>query len=525
MDFDINAAQQAGYSPSEIAAYMAQQTPGFDLDGARKAGYSDEEIMQHLGGIEPPATFDQNVNNDLTNRQNQASNIVSDYQSGKLNPAGAIAGTASTGLGLIKDVAGDVGKSVWNSLPDAVTEPVESGAKSVGNAFMKTPEGMALSIAAPLAKAGYSQFEKDHPNIAAGLNLAGNTAAVAPIAEGATSLANVGTKALTTMGEGSGTPDVFAKFMPKVASRAELDATASNLQINKNTAYDNGKALGGVLTAAASDHVGLTVPSQVESTLGIRLDSGDTYSQTRQALANLQRKTEMGLTTNDLEQTRQRLNDILNGSSSGGDRTAAVVAKKALDDVYAQIEQNPKMLVNGNPAAVQAFRDAREANGVYQRYSDVSNIIKDSRSNPTKIQSAFQKLVDSRHENDFNRYAPDEQQMIEKIAYPNGIDTKLPQTGIVGKAAKATGVAGAAFIGKEAGELIGMPTAGAIAGGAVGTVGALNNTLKGAKILKGADDVQKAIASKMKPISPVNPLSSRSAAFQQVLKNYRKGAP
>jgi hypothetical protein len=49
MTFDVQGARQAGYSDSEIAAHLAQQSK-FDTEGARKAGYSDSEIVEHLTG-------------------------------------------------------------------------------------------------------------------------------------------------------------------------------------------------------------------------------------------------------------------------------------------------------------------------------------------------------------------------------------------------------------------------------------------------------------------------------------------
>jgi len=48
MDFNVDAARKAGYSDSEIAAFLAQSNPKFDYNGAKKAGYSDTEIVDHL---------------------------------------------------------------------------------------------------------------------------------------------------------------------------------------------------------------------------------------------------------------------------------------------------------------------------------------------------------------------------------------------------------------------------------------------------------------------------------------------
>lgn len=52
MAFDVDAAAKAGYSPGEIADFMAQGAK-FDAEAARKSGYSDKEIISHLAGPAP----------------------------------------------------------------------------------------------------------------------------------------------------------------------------------------------------------------------------------------------------------------------------------------------------------------------------------------------------------------------------------------------------------------------------------------------------------------------------------------
>ncbi len=51
MAFDVQGALNAGYSPAEIADFLAQQQK-FDTFGARQSGYSDDEIIRHLTGRE-----------------------------------------------------------------------------------------------------------------------------------------------------------------------------------------------------------------------------------------------------------------------------------------------------------------------------------------------------------------------------------------------------------------------------------------------------------------------------------------
>lgn len=47
--FDLTGALQEGYSPSQIADYLASKK-GFDVAGARAEGYTDQQILAHLTG-------------------------------------------------------------------------------------------------------------------------------------------------------------------------------------------------------------------------------------------------------------------------------------------------------------------------------------------------------------------------------------------------------------------------------------------------------------------------------------------
>ena len=54
MAFDVQGALKDGYSPAEIADYLASKR-NFDVGSARKDGVSDDEIINHLmGRVEAP---------------------------------------------------------------------------------------------------------------------------------------------------------------------------------------------------------------------------------------------------------------------------------------------------------------------------------------------------------------------------------------------------------------------------------------------------------------------------------------
>jgi len=53
MEFDVQGALKAGYSPAQIADYLGSQSE-FDVGGARKAGYSDDQVITYLTGAAIP---------------------------------------------------------------------------------------------------------------------------------------------------------------------------------------------------------------------------------------------------------------------------------------------------------------------------------------------------------------------------------------------------------------------------------------------------------------------------------------
>lgn len=496
-----------------------------------------DDVLQHFESTQAPS-YTQNVGNDVTAAINKIGQITQkDATDPNFNPAFAGVQMLGTAAGAALSPVTEAGKSAYDILVDPQTK---QAINNIGDIVGKGASGLYQEGIDKLSDTSAGQAIGDYgmkiPNLQRQAQDLSDTAKSAtnllplPAAmEGANKAASLVGKISDKLGDASGAsvnaalggiPSAYKSLVPTVQDEPEITAANTALKTNKTAAYDNAKQLGAVLTPAASDHVGLTVPQQVENQLGVRLDSGNTYSQTKQALDNLQNKSQVGLTTNDIETTRQRLNDILSGSASGGDRAAAVIAKKSLDDVSTHLENNPNMLVGGDIRAMQAFRDARQANSVYQRHSDIADIVNDARSNPKTIQQKFQKLVSSKNENDFNRYAPDEQAIIENIAYPNGIDTKLAGSGIGSSIAHGAGVIGKGGAGMLLGGEFGHPIIGGALGAAKGAYDVLGDTLAKAKILKGSDDLLKLIASKSKPVGTPQP-----NAFRAKLKLPSSGTP
>ncbi|MGE4480572.1 hypothetical protein [Acidocella sp.] len=124
--FDVQGALAAGYSPTEIANYMASQpNSGFDVSGARKAGYSDNEIIQHLSQAQPSTS-------PVTALRNSAGSIVSglgnaDKTIGQL--ANKYAGGTLVGNGL--QTWADTAGNLLDSAGQAISGPQQYDGQSI----------------------------------------------------------------------------------------------------------------------------------------------------------------------------------------------------------------------------------------------------------------------------------------------------------------------------------------------------------------------------------------------------------
>jgi hypothetical protein len=124
--FDIAAARKAGYSDTEIADFLGQQSK-FDVAGARQAGYSDADVISHLAGAPAPKAAPQpaqkpaaitagDVGNALLHAPGQiASNFVADYTSREKGARNA----------LVDDI-GSIGKPSKSVMPVGVKTAMDA---------------------------------------------------------------------------------------------------------------------------------------------------------------------------------------------------------------------------------------------------------------------------------------------------------------------------------------------------------------------------------------------------------------
>lgn len=191
--FNLAGARNAGYSDSEIADYLSQQS-SFDIGAARKAGYSDNEITGFLSAPPPPAPA----------KEDQSSTIgatVRGAERGAAPAAGGFAGmVGGAKLGAMAGAAipvlgetgiGELGGAVVGGLAGAFGG--SAAVQSVQNAILDmVPESVRAAIGQ--SKTQQEADELAHPYASMIGELAPNLALMRPGA--AVKLAESGGSAL-----------------------------------------------------------------------------------------------------------------------------------------------------------------------------------------------------------------------------------------------------------------------------------------------------------------------------------------
>lgn len=192
-----------------------------------------------LSQYEPAQNFSQRVNSDWNKRGDEAVNTIPE------NPLDAAAIEAKTGLGAGYDVAKEGVKSAWDTLPNAVTSPIGSGAEFLKNDFLKTPEGSLLSMAAPIAMQGAEKFAPTATHVA---EVVGDVLPASPITKGAIkALPDIGAAVKNTnpinfiKNEASGNPNaIIPKPLPfdSNAAHSEISSSYGNALKGATPFYD-----------------------------------------------------------------------------------------------------------------------------------------------------------------------------------------------------------------------------------------------------------------------------------------------
>jgi len=243
--------------------------------------------------------------------------------------------------------------------------------------------------------------------------------------------------------------------------------------------YKNAEDLGGALTREGSDFAATNMAADMRDNVGI---DDKLHSQTTAVLNNYYKNAADGLDLNDIDNTRKKLGMVAyDSTANSNDKFAAKQAIKTLDKTFDSIQNNPDLLENGTPDAVDALKKGRQASMLQQQHSAIAGIVRDANGNTNALQSGFKALYDD--EDSFNRFSPDNQQLIKNIAYPEGLANNLQTVGKLG-------IGGSGKI--NAAEAIGLASGVPLAQGAAaiaGGVGTTANMIRGRVVGAGVEKI------------------------------------
>ncbi len=153
MAFDVDAAQKAGYSETEIADFLAKQHPNFDIQGAMKAGYSLKDIGERTNQpapthtISPAKVYSDFANQMQKNGESMAETIGQKTAGTPLEKVGPyIGGVVGTAAAMFPDI---IANQVMTPSAKVIgPKVIEGGMEMAGNGVNKL-RSMAEALTGP----------------------------------------------------------------------------------------------------------------------------------------------------------------------------------------------------------------------------------------------------------------------------------------------------------------------------------------------------------------------------------------
>lgn len=405
-----------------------------------RVGFIPDEKVSVMENPELDKDFLQRVGEDWKRRYSNVQEKKTEFKKGKTSPF--IVGSKAVGqsAGFIQDIVGEGMVSAFRSLPDFIEEPIrETGAEILNSAVGRT------GIKA--AQAGgdvWKGFKAKNPDAASLVEDAGNMV-------GLYYMFSPKQAAQTTAKVGEKTGDVLIKSA-KVAGKPVKPAIIGTKQVLKGMAARTPEQIDDaarVLKQQASDlfnqsrEFGSALNRNRAINISNRLDSavksagrtnakihGDTLS----VLKDFKNFTKQGdVHIEDLHQFRQLLNQVIDKNTDAikglnPDAYRALRAKQALDESIRSIK--PIDVVGGNAEAANLLMKAIDQSARFNKFDDISYIIKKAEGDPNKIQAAFKRFI-NRPKN-LKGFTDQEVAIMKSIANPGKADAILKGLGRFG---------------------------------------------------------------------------------------------
>lgn len=385
----------------------------------------------------------------------------------------------------------DVGSRAMGAL-QAIASPVTGAAR----ALVGRPAGEIAQYAGMSPQNAKSYVEEPVTAAASMFGPAGVSKYAPDIIQGGTNLVNGASKFLSDMGEGSGVstdaalagaPKALNSSALKVRNYDQIKEANGALSDNTSAAYNKAHALGAVPTQEGTD---LAI-NNLQKDVGDDLDPG-LHPQTIGALRLFNKKAQNGLNLQTIDNTRKKLNMIAyDSNANANDVGAAKQAIRNIDNTLDIYGNNPNLLQSGSPDAIDALKQARQAGVIEQQHNRIAGIVRNANGNANKIQSGFKNLFND--EDEFDRFSPDNQDLIKGLAHPANMDKVLSTLGKAGFAGNGHTIPAIEATAALAGHpLAGVPIA----------VGTASNLLRNSLVRKGAENVLKNIEGASFPVEP-----------------------
>lgn len=428
MAFDIEGAKKAGYSPSEIADFIAQDYGDFDIGAARESGYTDDEIISHLtaSSIKKPSTAEdvaKTIGSGLVKGAASVPMVLGDT----LNAA--VAGPQYLYEGMI----GEDRKDFQPYQPFFSSEEVVDMA-GIGYT-PQTTAGKVADMPARIAGslAGTKAMQDPRAIINAGKGIVDDVSKT-PV------------KSLLSS-QSSGGRDV--RPTPKAAQYSPIDRTMVH-QASKN-AYrvvdESSTALAPTWTDRQMDVIEAAKQKPLFGGKVLTKEQKEINEALEDYLAARGEKATMS----DIQGLDSTLGDKIAEAYIAGKNNKARILSNVQDDIRDNLAVNKLSLedVTGTREGIDALKDAIPLYSLQAKMKDIDKIVKraNAMQNPaTGIQTGFRNLM--LNERKFNSYPLEVRKMIEKGATTGMVDDALIIVGsrlnpIIGGA--ASGPKGAAI--------------------------------------------------------------------------------
>ena len=354
-------------------------------------GVTKSQIMAKYGKYKAPTdpSLMQRIGSDFEARQANEAMINQAQQSGEQGVISSGLQRLGQGAGMANDVVGQIGKSIYNSLPEEITQPINQHV----SATMEQAGRLGNMLPDVTPEIDYRFDPVTKRNIEAVMNMAGAVPTVAGsmlAGKGAVKGAQAAGKAAKNSAVGQG---IVARGAEELIDATDIKRASSSAK------YQAAKAGGAVYTPQVSQDI----LSRVDRAVGSGKLNSTRHADTISAVKDFQDDVaKVGtISLEELDLHRQNFSEVINDNTDAvtgrmnSDAHRAMMARNALDDAIEHFQQQ-NHLTSGDIKAVELLKEGRAEWAKAAKFEKVSNLVISAKGDPAKIKSNFQRFVNNR---------------------------------------------------------------------------------------------------------------------------------